>query len=116
MTRKQMNEAKKTLPPVMNYAEWTDEQKKLDRELMCREMINSILIYQGINAVTDKNSYNYKEYLKHYEKELGVKTLDRLISEQVEDFKQAETFWLPNSYDFDGGPYKAIVWADEKSA
>lgn len=51
MTDKQIEVAKRTLPnwTEIPYKEWTAEQKNLDNELSCREMINSCLIYGQMN-------------------------------------------------------------------
>ena len=89
-------------PPVL-----TAEQKQLDRELWCREMINSILIYHG------KDNIMNSEYLKTYIEELGIETVEKLVREQVEDFKQAIVL-TDVSKDYEGVSYNSIIWADEK--
>lgn len=95
---------------------FTDAEKRELAELQCRQMINSILVYWGENSVTDKSSYCYERYLKDDEEELGTETVDRLVKEQIEDFSKAVTYWDKNSYGISGGPYKCVVWADEKVA
>lgn len=60
MTSEQIKKLKKTLPPLthVKYDLWTVEQKQLDKELSCREMINSCLIYGTTSLKPD----DYKKY------------------------------------------------------
>jgi len=113
MTDKQIEQARKNLPPYMEQEKWTEQDHKTDCELSCREMINSILVYWGIGSVINKASYCYERYLKDYESELSTEIVDRLVTEQVEDFKNAETHWISGSENIDGGPYKSVRWADD---
>lgn len=109
MTEKEIAKARETLPSWRNGTPviYTDEQKQLDRELWCREMINSILVYHGkFNIMND-------EYLKKYIKELGLERVKELVDEQVEDFEKAIV--LKNtSVDCEGVSYNSIIWADER--
>ena len=41
MTSLEIQKAKKTLPPIKDWQNWTRKQKRLDEELSCREMIIS---------------------------------------------------------------------------
>lgn len=88
-------------PPVL-----TAEQERIDRELWCREMINSILIYYG------KNNIMNDRYLKDYIEELGIETVKRLVNEQIEDFEKA-TVLVDVHTDYEGLSYNSIIWADE---
>lgn len=109
MTGKEMEKLRNSLPKWENGKPpvLTEEQKQIDRELWCREMINSILIYNG------KNNIINDRYLKSYIDEFGIETVERLVNEQVEDFEKATV--LKNVHvDYEGLPYNSIIWADEK--
>lgn len=109
MTRKELEEAKKSLPkwkdgkpPVL-----TEEQKKFREELFCISMINSILIYDG------KNNIMNNRYLKEYVHELGEKRVAELVDEQIKDLKKSTV--LKNIHmDDEGLYYHSIIWHDEK--
>lgn len=107
MTGKQIRAAKNTLPSFRKYDSWSTAQKKLDRELMCREMINSILIYGG----KPRSEYN-RRYMDSYRKELGEKRVEELIREQEEDFAKAKV--VHGVYtDHEGCTYNSCKWADD---
>lgn len=113
MTGRQIKEAKEMLPgrTQVPWREWTPEQQRLDRELSCREMINSILLYHGEDGLK-RDGFHYDVYLRSYVDELGAETVDRLCEEQVADFRKAVVF--ENVFvDGEGLPYNAIKWADE---
>ena len=109
MTGKEMQKAKDSLPKWINGKPpvFTIEQKQLEKELWCREMINSILIYNGkYNVINNR-------YLKDYIEELGFETVEKLVKEQTEDFDRAIV--LKNvSVDYEGVSYNSIIWADEQ--
>lgn len=92
-------------PPVR-----TEEQQWLSKELDCREMIDSILIYHGANQIRE-DSYFYGQYLRKYAQELGVDTVSRLCDEQLADFQKACVFY--GGRDGEGISYRSIMWADE---
>lgn len=52
MTQREIDAAKATLPRPCSipWKDWTDEQRMLYEELSCREMINSCLVYEGIDG------------------------------------------------------------------
>jgi hypothetical protein len=109
MTDKQIQAAKAALPKWISGKKtiYTPEQKQLNKELWCREMINSILCYHGERDIM-KN-----RYLQDYIKELGLETVQRLCDEQIADFRQAIV--MRNVFtDSEGLSYSAIVWADER--
>ena len=108
MTDKEMKKLKDTLPKWENGKPpvLTKEQKLLDRKLWCVEMINSILTYNG------KENIMSNEYLKSYIEELGIETIEELVSEQIKDFEKAIV--LENVHiDCEGLSYNSIIWADE---
>lgn len=110
MTRREIESAKASLPSrtQIPFSEWTDEQKQLDRELSCREMINSILCYDGEDGLLNN------EYLEKYIPELGLSIVQRLCDEQLVDFKKATV--VKNVFtDNEGVSYNSIKWADELS-
>lgn len=104
--RKQLPHWEKGNPPV-----FTPEQLRLDEELWCREMINSILCYSGVDGLKE-NGYWYNEYLKKYEFILGADTVKRLCNEQVEDFKKA-IVRQDVHVDYEGVSYNSVIWADD---
>ena len=86
-------------------------------ELKCRNMINSILIYE--NNQCNENSYSFKEYLLPYTQKItyhkGLITLERLrelIKEQQESVSKAHIN-VGCYTDFEGCTYNSIVWEDE---
>lgn len=106
MTRKQIESIKSTLP---RFEERTEEQKKTYKELFCREMINSILIY---GDKPRKENGEYDKYLQDYVNELGKDKVDELIDEQEEDFSKAIVGY--SGTDNDGLSYNYCRWADEQ--
>ena len=107
MTDKQIQAARETLPSV--YVQKTEEERKLERELFCREMINSILIYNGVKALDEEMD----RYLLRYVKELSKERVLELIKEQVADFEKAIV--KRNVYtDWEGCTYNTCLWADEQ--
>jgi len=112
MTGSEITAARMQLPLFSQVAwkDWTEEQKRFDRELNCREMINSILCYHGERGI-QKDSYNFRNYLTDYVSQLGEETVDRLCEEQLEDFKKAVV--RSAGRDGEGNSYGSITWADE---
>lgn len=109
MTDKEITKAKETLPSWRNGTPviYTAKQEQLKKELWCREMINSILIYHG------KSNIMNNKYLKDYIWELGYNRVKELVGEQIEDFEKA-IVKRNVSVDDDGLSYNAIIWADEQ--
>lgn len=95
---------------------WTDDELVLQHELMCREMINSMLIY---GDKFPKGSYNYNRYLKKFivgdiwmkDHLLTEARVDELIKEQKADFAKAEVGFA--GYDGEGVSYNYCKWADD---
>jgi hypothetical protein len=90
---------------------WTKKDERLEEELSCRRMINSLLIY---GWSTEKGGYAYNTYLKSYI-EGGLITerrLAELIAEQKKDFENAVV--THDAYtDSEGCSYNGCRWADE---
>lgn len=110
MTDREIKSARAKLPPrtQIPFSEWTDEQKQLDKELDCRDMINSILCYNGEEGLINNR------YLNDYILELGLSVVQRLCDEQLVDFKKATV--VKNVFtDNEGVSYNSIKWADEVS-
>ena len=116
MTRKEIEQAKKTLPP---YGERNAAQKQLEKELRCREMINSIMVYHGINAPFDEKKGIFNKYLQSYAENardefyfLGAKRTIELVRKQQEDFAKAVV--ISDSFtDSEGCSYNTCIWADD---
>lgn len=109
MTDKQIKQVRAQLPrrTQIPWSNWTDEEKRIDREMSCREMINSILCYDG------KEEILKDWYLKKYIDELGLETVQRLCDEQIADFENAIV--KRNVFtDSEGINYHSIIWVDEQ--
>ncbi len=106
MNRKQIEELKKTLPlrTHIAYNSWTEEQKQLDKELSCREMIDSCLIY-GTDFLNS-------EYGNDYLEELGESKVLELYNEQLEYFNSCIV--IKNTYeDSEGITYNSLLEPEE---
>ena len=116
MTRKEMEAVQSSLPRRMDWANWTEEQKKLDAELSCREMINSCLCYSGIESFWHVDPWRwgeYKSYAARHVAALGMERVKEIVKEQEEDFARAVV--LRNVHtDSEGCTYNSIRWADEQ--
>ena len=120
MTQKQIDEAKRTLPRILDvpFSQWTPEEKQLSRELDCRSMINSCLCYGGIQGFWREYDYrppNEKSYAAPYIKQLGLHRVQELVKEQEEDFRKAFVF-RDVLTDSEGVTYSTILWADEQKS
>lgn len=120
MTGKQIRAARASLPSRCRvpYKEWTDEQKRLDKELSCREMMNSCLAYGGMKDFWRRHDSLFAPgevncgYADRHVEELGLKRVRELEREQEEDFAKAKL--RRNTYtDSEGVTYNTIIWGDE---
>ena len=109
MTRKQINQLRNTLPKYKNGIPptLTLKQRQLEKELNCRDMINSILCYEGADNIINN------KYLRGYISEIGLYAVQQLCAEQIADFKNA-TVEKNVHIDTEGVFYHTIVWADER--
>ena len=108
MTDKEMKKLQETLPKWKNGVPpvLTFEQTVLQETLDCRDMINSILCYQGMNNITENR------YLKKYFDSLGTIIVSQLINEQIQDVSKSQI--VKNVYtDSEGCSYNNIIWYDE---
>ena len=114
MTRKQIEAAKKTLPP---WGHRNPEHWRLDTELDCREMINSCLLYNSIDAFWRECEWRFgdKSYAAPFVRELGKARVQELVAEQEADFAEAIIRRCVYT-DCEGLSYDSITWADEISA
>ena len=106
MNSNQIRELKKTLPPLttVKYELWSEEQKQLDKELSCREMINSCLIY-GTNFLKSHYSNDYFD-------ELGESKVQQLYNEQLQNFSRSIV--VRNIFeDSEGVTYDSLIEPDE---
>lgn len=114
MTGTQIQTAKNALPP---YKERNEEQNLLSKELSCRDMINSIMIYGNINSPYDERTQTFNHFLDSYVNEdglypLGTKRVLELIREQQKDFAKAKVRY--NVYtDSEGCTYNSCLWEDD---
>lgn len=99
MNEKQLKELRETIPPREEYKNWTKEQKQLDNELNCIEMINSCLAY----------GYDFmKNWSKRYIENLGYDKVKELYDEQVEYFKHC-TIIVGSGTDGEGNAYNSVI-------
>ena len=112
MTRKQIDQVRKELRKK-TYKDWTDAEKMIDRELYCREMINSCLIYGSASYYFyNKESEQFGHYATNYVRELGEKRVKELFEEQCADFAKATVY--RNVYtDSEGCTYNSCKWEDD---
>ena len=82
------------------------EQREL-RELACRDMINSCLLY-GSSRFYDDETDTFGRYGKDYVKELGRDLVLQLWQAQKERFSRARTHFA--GCDSEGGGYYGIEW------
>lgn len=114
MTQREIDAAKRTLPSRFEWKDWTDEQKRLDEELSCREMINSCLTYGGIRGFWEECEWRWgdKSYAAPHVRALGLERVEQLVAEQEADFAKAVV-----SYDVftdsEGITYNSVRWGDE---
>jgi hypothetical protein len=114
MTEKQITALKNGLPP---YKKQSDEQRLLARELCCREMINSIMIYGDINSPYNEKTGEFDYYLHSYidgneYSHLGKERVLELVREQQEDFKHTKVRRSVYT-DCEGCTYNSCTWADD---
>ncbi len=117
MTEKQIEAANKSLPRIMDvpYKDWTTAQKRLCEELSCRRMINSCLVYGGIDEFWKESVWRDPKdpsYAARYVKALGLKRVKELVAEQEADFAKA-TVYRGYYTDSEGVTYNSILWGDE---
>lgn len=116
MTQKEIDLAKVTLPHLCSVPleHWTKEQRHLDAEISCREMINSCLVYGGINGFWEECDWRFgdKSYAAPYVRALGLERVKELVSEQETDFSKAKVYRGVFT-DSEGVTYSSIRWGDE---
>lgn len=119
MTQKEIDRARATLPRRFEYKDWTEEQKCIDNELSCRDMVNSCLVYHGENFgwkcfwEEDEWRWGDKSYAAPFVRALGRARVEEIFKEQIEDFRRA-TVHTSVYTDSDGITYNSIEWADER--
>lgn len=109
MTQKQIDKLREMLPKWKDCIPpiFTPEEKQLNLELDCRDMINSILCYHGQNRIMENI------YLNNYIDKLGYDCVLRLCNEQIQDFNKAIVKTNVHT-DYEGCSYNSIIWADER--
>ena len=104
MTEKEIKQLRRDNPRFNKDKPLTELQKRLHRELDCREMINSCLCYW------DK-FFDWRYELK-YINELWEKRVIELYYEQLKDFEKSTVIrWVFT--DEEGCTYNSIKWRDE---
>lgn len=104
MTRNEIKMHRKANPRFDKNVVLTEEQRRLHRELDCREMINSCLCYG--------HDFIESNYSKAYIEDLGKARVIELYNEQKEDFSKSQV--IHNTFeDGEGNSYNTIRWYDE---
>lgn len=116
MTGREIEGVRRTLPSRIEipWKQWTPEQQRLDKEISCREMINSCLAYGGIDGFWEECEWRTgdKSYAAPHIRALGIDRVRELVSEQTRDFEHATI--LRDVYtDSEGVTYNSIIWGDE---
>lgn len=111
MTDRQIKESLRALPRL--YKDYTPDEFVLMNELRCRQMINSIFAYDGVDAAVDSDG-NMNRYLvdngRYYS--IGYNRVKELIDEQRRDFIAHTKVYRNYVTDSEGGTYNAVVWDD----
>lgn len=109
MTIEQFEEARKTLPSIITYSKWTNEQKQLIKELECIEIINSCLIYDR-DFWTGKSYVRGQRYISDiYIEDLGISRVQELFAEQKEYFEKYAEIRRNVHTDSEGVSYNSVV-------
>ena len=107
MTRKERKELKEKVLWIKDRKNWNKKQQKLDAELSCMDMIDSIICY-------DSKDFDYilnDRYLESYINELGVEKVKKLIKGQLDE----KPYIKRNIYtDNEGVSYNCLVFKDEE--
>ena len=112
MTGKQIETAKRALPGF--WEPKNARQRRQEKELACREMINSCLVYGSARYdFSNPATGEFGRYAEDYVKSLGKKTVIRLYNEQVSDFSEAVVKHGVYT-DGEGCSYNACIWKDEQ--
>lgn len=94
---------------VGKWNEFTDEEKRELKELYCRDMIISCMIYGTYNFY-DKNTDTFSgRYAQKYLESLGEETVRRLWDEQKETMSKAKIRYGAYT-DSEGGVYASVDW------
>ena len=115
MTDRQMDLIRKQLPKrtQVPWSEWTDEQKRIDKELSCISMINSILAYnwfgESAEQIMQMEERAYKNYLAEYVALFSRNTVVDLIQEQINSIRCIKRNVHTDS---EGVSYNSIVWEE----
>lgn len=116
MTQREIDLAKATLPRFcsMPWKDWTDEQRRLDAELSCREIINSCLVYESIGSFWRECEWRLgdKSYAAPHVRALGLERVKELVAEQEADFTKAKVS-RDVFTDSEGVTYNSVRWGDE---
>jgi hypothetical protein len=113
MTEKQIKAIRSTLPNV--YQPRTEEQRKVENELRCREMVNSILIYDFLPTDVDESTIAKvanNRYMQSYREKIDAQRINEIVAEQIEDYKHCKVGFAGT--DCEGLSYNYCLWADDE--
>lgn len=107
MTRLERKELKEKFLWIDERRDWNKKQQKLDAEISCMDMIDSIICYV-------KSDFDYiinDSYLESYIEELGIEKVKELVTGQLEE----NPIIKRNVYtDCDGLTYNSLIFKDEE--
>ena len=107
MTRKERKEIKEKSLWITERKNWNKKQQKLDAELSCTEMIDSIICY----GEKDFDKILNDRYLMSYIQELGIEKVKKLIKGQLDE----KPYIIKGVYtDCDGLTYNTMIFKDEE--
>ena len=120
MTKKQIRKAADELHELVRTSGQSEQTEQIRKELSCRGMINSILIYGDPLFERDGR---INTYLRDYAEKradgrfsnwlyLGMERVKQLIEEQKADFAKAKVS-IGVYADEEGCTYNSCKWADE---
>jgi hypothetical protein len=110
MTQPEIDAIKKSFPSLCDWKDWTPQQKQLERETACCEMIISCLCYSQGKSFYDESTGKWAYYAKDYIRDLGECRVRELWEETVADFKKYATVLANSGCDGEGCTYNSIIW------
>ena len=107
MTRKEVEAVKEKELWITDRSNWNKKQQRIDAELSCIEMIDSIICYGSCD-------YDYvinNRYLESYIDELGLDKVKELVKGQIDE----KPYIKRDVYtDNEGLTYNSLIFKDEE--
>lgn len=112
MTQREIDNARASLP--RQWSECSDAEKRLSRELDCRNMINSCLTYGSIKTFWEECPWRFgdKSYAAPYIRDLGMERVKEIAADQEADFHNRATVKSCVYTDSEGLTYNSVIWRE----